>query len=348
MDEPVEFRVGLDKLTANLSEKAVQLYKLAVEFPAWTRPQAESALGIGGDKLDELIATLTDLLLLRPSLDPGREFDAVGPGIAVAELLTAEENEIRRRQTEHRRLKRELLGLQPTYFEARQARRSAEAIDVIGDVVLVRQLLADQARRCERELHIALPGSGLSEDGIKRGLALDLMMLGRGVVLKSVLQHSTRSHAPTRRCVAEMTAAGAMVRTAPIVPRRVIMFDREVAFLSTASGDPADGAVLVREPAVLSHLLDNFELLWHSGRPFPAERAERAETPGDENEETAQEVTKAILRQMAAGAKDELIARRLGLSVRTCRRYIADLMAELGAQSRFQAGALAERRGLLD
>ncbi|WP_410092509.1 hypothetical protein [Streptomyces sp. uw30] len=33
-------------------------------------------------------------------------------------------------------------------------------------------------------------------------------------------------------------------------------------------------------------------------------------------------------------------ALRLGMSVRTCRRHIADTMVELGAQSRFQAGYL--------
>ncbi|HTI23670.1 MAG TPA: helix-turn-helix transcriptional regulator [Kutzneria sp.] len=345
MDEPVVFRIGLDKLTARLSVRAVQLYKLAVEYPAWTRQQAERELGVGAVELEELITTLTDLLLLRPSLDPDREFTAVGPDTATAELLTAEENEIHRRRAVHQQLKRELLALQPTYFEARQTRRRSEAIDVIDDVGMVRHLLADQARKCERELHIAHPGSGMSEEGLSRSLALDLMMLDRGVVMHSVLQHSTRSHAPTQRYVAAVTAAGALVRTAPIVPRRIIVFDREVAFLPTASGDPADGAVLVREPAVLSHLLDSFDLLWHSGRQFPAERTEAAE---DESEEAAEELTRAILRQMAAGAKDEVIARRLGISVRTCRRHIATLAADLGAQSRFQAGVLAEQRGLLD
>ncbi|KOG32387.1 hypothetical protein ADK34_09305 [Streptomyces viridochromogenes] len=48
---------------------------------------------------------------------------------------------------------------------------------------------------------------------------------------------------------------------------------------------------------------------------------------------------------LAQGAKDEVIARRLGMSLRTCRRHIAELLEELGAESRFQGGALAERAG---
>jgi DNA-binding NarL/FixJ family response regulator len=48
---------------------------------------------------------------------------------------------------------------------------------------------------------------------------------------------------------------------------------------------------------------------------------------------------------MAEGEKDEAISRRLSISVRTCRRHIADYMAQVGATSRFQAGVIAARSG---
>ena len=48
---------------------------------------------------------------------------------------------------------------------------------------------------------------------------------------------------------------------------------------------------------------------------------------------------------MAEGEKDEAISRRLSISVRTCRRHIADYMAQVGASSRFQAGVIAARAG---
>ena len=50
---------------------------------------------------------------------------------------------------------------------------------------------------------------------------------------------------------------------------------------------------------------------------------------------------------LAGGAKDEQISRTLGISLRTVRRRIASLMAELGVDSRFQAGMEAVRRGWL-
>ena len=43
----------------------------------------------------------------------------------------------------------------------------------------------------------------------------------------------------------------------------------------------------------------------------------------------------------------KLIEGKLGLSLRTVRRRVADLMTELGADSRFQAGVEAARRGWL-
>lgn len=54
-----------------------------------------------------------------------------------------------------------------------------------------------------------------------------------------------------------------------------------------------------------------------------------------------------LLALMAQGLKDEVVARRLGLSLRTVRRRIAHLMAELDATTRFQAGIEAVRRGWL-
>jgi DNA-binding NarL/FixJ family response regulator len=54
----------------------------------------------------------------------------------------------------------------------------------------------------------------------------------------------------------------------------------------------------------------------------------------------------AILRLLSAGQKDEAAARSMGVSVRTYRRRVAELMALLGAESRFQAGERARALGL--
>ncbi|MFK0169623.1 helix-turn-helix transcriptional regulator [Streptomyces sp. NPDC090306] len=55
-----------------------------------------------------------------------------------------------------------------------------------------------------------------------------------------------------------------------------------------------------------------------------------------------------VLQLLADGHLDEGIARRLNVSVRTCRRIIAALMDRLDARSRFQAGVIAASRGWMD
>jgi DNA-binding CsgD family transcriptional regulator len=54
-----------------------------------------------------------------------------------------------------------------------------------------------------------------------------------------------------------------------------------------------------------------------------------------------------ILRLLENGAKDEVIARGLGVSLRTCRRHIAELLSAADAVSRFQAASRLARAGLL-
>jgi len=60
------------------------------------------------------------------------------------------------------------------------------------------------------------------------------------------------------------------------------------------------------------------------------------------------ETERAVLRLMTDGLTDEAIARRLEVSDRTVRRKVAQLMAQVGADSRFQFAIKAQRAGLLD
>jgi DNA-binding NarL/FixJ family response regulator len=77
-----------------------------------------------------------------------------------------------------------------------------------------------------------------------------------------------------------------------------------------------------------------FELLWEQGSPL---LPEPGAAPSD----------RGLLAMLAAGAKDETIARELGISSRTVTRRVGELLDELGARTRFQAGVLAERQGWL-
>jgi DNA-binding NarL/FixJ family response regulator len=100
-------------------------------------------------------------------------------------------------------------------------------------------------------------------------------------------------------------------------------------------------ALLVRAQALTSLAVALFDQAWKLSEPLGDEdtTAEGEDTP------TPQE--RILLRLLSRGAKDEAAARHLGVSVRTVRRMVADLMRRLNARSRFQAGILAAQRGWL-
>jgi DNA-binding NarL/FixJ family response regulator len=54
-----------------------------------------------------------------------------------------------------------------------------------------------------------------------------------------------------------------------------------------------------------------------------------------------------VLQMMAAGLDARAIARRLGISLHTCRGYVKAVLAKLGAHSQLEAVAIASRRGLI-
>ena len=131
------------------------------------------------------------------------------------------------------------------------------------------------------------------------------------------------------------TDAGEEVRLIDDLPTRLMIIGATHAILPEPLGYSDSPRLLVRQGALVSALTLLFELYWEKAMPV-------SELSGSQGSERI-----FLLRQLLSGAKDEQIARTMGLSLRTVRRRIAELMIELGADTRFQAGAEAVRRGWL-
>lgn len=326
-------------LDRELTQDAVDLYRLAIAHPEWTLEEVGRALDLDDERYRDALRVLKSRRLVRPSLHPTREWDAVAPEAAVADLLADEEAELSRRQAAAASVRTELMQLLPVYLQARREQRRTDTVEVVRNAETVRLMLAEWSRRTEHEVRLAHTGGGMKDDGLARSLRLDIPALRRGVVIRSVLQHAARLHTPTKRYVSTVTRFGAKVRTVPIVPRRMILFDREIAFVPL-HGVSGTGAALISDPSMLDYLITVFEMLWAEGKPFLIGCL-------GQDWQIQHELSRVILGHLADGVKDEAIAHRLGMSVRTCRRHIAAIMDQLGAKSRFQAGVLAYEQGLL-
>ncbi len=130
---------------------------------------------------------------------------------------------------------------------------------------------------------------------------------------------------------------GEQVRVIDEMPTRMLVIRGTHAVLPEPLGFADEPRLLVRQPAIVGALTLLFEAYWEQASALPDLdlRRPRIDIRGN------------LLRQLAAGAKDEQIARTLGLSLRTVRRRVAELLIELGVDTRFQAGVEAVRRGWL-
>lgn len=130
--------------------------------------------------------------------------------------------------------------------------------------------------------------------------------------------------------------AGEVIRVVASVPSRIAIFGATVALIPDMWGESTGRRLVVREDSLVGALTALFEQMWERAMTVPG-------LAGGIDDPTGER--RLLLVQLARGAKDEQIARALGLSLRTVRRRVADIMADLGADSRFQAGVEAVRRG---
>ena len=131
--------------------------------------------------------------------------------------------------------------------------------------------------------------------------------------------------------------AGEKVRVIADLPTRMFVLGSTHAVVPEPLGMADEPRILVRQRGLVEALTMLFELMWERAAPVPDMDF------GD----ARPDLRRFLLQQLAAGAKDEQIARTLGLSLRTVRRRVADLLIELGVDNRFQAGVEAVRRGWL-
>jgi len=135
----------------------------------------------------------------------------------------------------------------------------------------------------------------------------------------------------------EATGAQVRISSAPL-PRETIILDRRVAILAGPPSPLGREYTVTTSPVLVGAVYSLFTAAWEAAIDLGA--CLRGEIP-----ELAPEA-REILRALGAGLTDEAAARRLGTSLRTYRRRVAELMAALEAGSRFQAGVRAAELGL--
>jgi len=325
-----------------LTDLAVALYRAMVEHPESLISDLASRIGVASDELDKPVAVLREIGLIATTDED--HFNAVNPSLAEMSSLGAEELELSARRVAIEARRATIRRLMPEWDNALRHMTPHLDVEVVSDPVARKNVLMYFAEHCERELLSVAPGRGPGGQADPQTRTANLYSLGRGIVTRLLYQHVALRDRATRSYLRELAEHGARIRLAPTVPGRSLIVDREVAILPTPASEPGSSAfAIVREPNIVAWIVSTFEQLWAEASPLD-EMLHQERQPDPELDQTRA----AILRLMADGEKDEAISRRLSISVRTCRRHIADYMAQAGATSRFQAGVIASRNGHLD
>jgi DNA-binding CsgD family transcriptional regulator len=324
-----------------LGDLEVALYRAVLSRPRATLAEAAADLGLTEADVDKAWVKLGEMGLLR--VGTADALIAVNPMLAEAIVLGAEELELSARRASVESRRDAIRQLAPDWNQALAPTILTSAVEVISDPTATGNVLMHYAESCQTELLSVAPGRLPRTRIDHRTRVANLYSLRRGIDTRLLYQHAALRDRHTRSYLTDLAGNGARIRFAPSVPGRSLIVDRSVALLPIPTEEPGrHGLAVVREPNVIAWVIATFEQLWAEALPLEEVITRR-------HDDTELDQTRAaILRLMAEGEKDEAISRRLSISVRTCRRHIADYMSQVGASSRFQAGVIAARAGHTD
>lgn len=322
-----------------IDRNAEAVYRLMLEAPEYGITALAESLALPDSEVRAALDQLAELRLLRTSLQAEAGLRPVPPTVGIQLLLALREKELRCAQQEFADAQIAALALLHQHAETETGRHDVEILTGLEEVQARLEQLAHDATA---PLLSFMPGGAQPQDTLDASRPLDAALLERGIPMRTLYQASVRNDPPTLDYARWLTSQGAQVRTAAILPLRMVLFTGQAALLPVDPDHTRRGAVQLQGPGILTALAALFEAIWDQADDFGT----ATDREHDDNGLTGQE--RQLLRLLAQGHTDAIVARRLSIGVRTARRMMAELMTRLGARSRFEAGAEAVRRGWLD
>ena len=317
---------------------AEAVYLQMLQTPEAGITELAVSLATTEDTVRGALDKLAELSLLRPSWEDPRVLRAVSPEVGLESLLARQAVELMRRQHRIEEGRAALAMVVANLGGTRPGQAPADVEKLIG-LDAIRERLERLTFETRHEVLSFMNGGAHSAAALDAGRPLDRQLLGRGVAIRTIALDSVRNHAPTFSYAQWLTDLGGQVRSVPVLPVRMTIVDREQVVIPINPENSQAGAALLRGPGVVAAMCALFEQTWAVATPLGVAQ------PRDEKGLNNQEIV--LLRLLAQGDTDEVIARKLAVSVRTVRRICAELMAQLGARSRFQAGVRAAEQGWL-
>lgn len=319
-----------------LSAEEELVYRRFLRHPD-TPPEALPAvLRLEPEAAARAVERLRGIGLLRPDTTAGRLAPA-DPETAVARLT---ELRLRALYRELQRITRSRHILDALRAETGGAEAAPRGIEELGDWSEVRSRIDDLAFLAREEILSVEPRARVPAAELDHARRLAVRSLDRGVRMRAVVVRQALDDPRAVEYLREVVSHGGRVRVAEDVTEHLLIYDRHAALLPARPADAVRGALLARHGGLVRHLVALFEKTWEESRSLSL----LLRKPGTE-QETLSAAGRRVLALMCTAGKDEAAARDLGVSIRTYRRYVADVMQRLGATTRAQAALLARERG---
>ncbi|MFJ5654210.1 hypothetical protein ACIQD5_12905 [Streptomyces microflavus] len=116
------------------------------------------------------------------------------------------------------------------------------------------------------EVLTAQPGSDRPAGKLQEALANAHTAIRRGARIRHIYQHPARYSGSIRDCLSQVPAQHLRVRTTELTVERLVIIDRSVAY-TPASADRST-ALRISHPALVSYLIQVYEVLWAQAVPL--------------------------------------------------------------------------------
>ncbi len=298
--------------------------------------RASMVPGAGPDAVDRLLA----FGLLRPATGKPGMLEISSPHSEAPRKIDAVLHEVHARHEALESIRAELIGLGQSYRPPSTPLAVDGSVELLTDLTDVLSCITEFAASAMHEIRTSQPGGARKDEILTESMDRTERALSRGVRMRTIYHHTARFSSATVRYVEQVSELGSEIRTVGDGFMQMLSFDDTAAVLAVQN-DP-DAALVVREPNLIAFANAAFERAWMTAKPFPRDYRQ------DQVVAISEEMKLDIVRMLVEGMEDRAIARRMGISLRTCQRHVSEVMDRLGARSRLQAGYLIRERRLFE
>lgn len=319
-----------------LSPEARRAYRALVATSSADAAGLAATLDLPPDRGTELMDELVTHGFASPLTEDaeGTRFTAVPPSVAMGAAVAAQEGAVARARAE-------LDRLEEMYRTVSMEGGADDIVQIVRGADTVAEWFARVQAGAVREVcaFVQYPVAVTAADQND----IEDELVARGVRYRVLLERSALEAYPAGLdAFAASLAAGEEARAADALPLRMVIVDRELAFLPVLSDRERAfaAALIVRPSALLTGLIALFDTVWSTATPIVLDAGAADPAVGVVDDTDAR-----LLSLLLTGQTDEAAASHLGVSLRTVQRRVRDLMDRAGVRTRVQLGWHAARAG---